>query len=187
MEPWAWGWGGGWGSTLQLTNMDSIFISGSLGRLCKSVRQSGETGGGRCSAVCALRSHSLLYPERVQERKRVMEVGARGGWMRRSGRKGRGLYTLTQQQRLRLGGSGVCIVLCAKATNRSHVYSSRLVTSSWDQQGDRSGRCCGWQTCAAGLVFSSRSGLWFTSTKVWGAGFKLTQRGRGVKCFPNFA
>lgn len=60
--------------------MDSILVSGSLGRLCKAIqRQSGETGGGRWSAVCALHSHSLLDPERVQEKTRLMEVGAGGG------------------------------------------------------------------------------------------------------------
>lgn len=43
------------------------------------------------------------------------------------GWKGEGVegYTLTQQQQLGLGGSGVCIVLCAKATNRSHFLIPR--------------------------------------------------------------
>lgn len=43
------------------------------------------------------------------------------------GCKGEGVegYTLTQQQQLGLGGSGVCIVLCAKATNRSHFLIPR--------------------------------------------------------------
>lgn len=56
---------GGGASALQLTNMDSILISGSLGRLCKAVqRQSGETGGrageeGGAAVPCVLSAATL--------------------------------------------------------------------------------------------------------------------------------
>lgn len=60
---------------------------------------------------------------------RVNGRGGRNEWERLSVADGRGEgvegYTLTQHQQLGLGGSGVCIVLCAKATNRSHFFIPR--------------------------------------------------------------
>lgn len=134
------------------TNMDSILMSMAVGGIhVKLYDISPVKHGGGCSALlspatlyCTLSNWGVTLPALRTGNEGGAGEGhgnVRGGCLNVKGREGCwGLYTLTQQQRLRLGGSGVCIVLCAKATNRSHF----LFLAAGYIIIRLAGHCCGW-------------------------------------------
>lgn len=149
-------------------------VSGSLGHSCKAVRhQCCETWGAvvlfspqplsTVPWVTGVAPHSLSSWKRMGgTRERVLKINM---WVSKCLGRDWGLYTLTQQQRLRLGGSGVCIVLCAKATNRSHFSFLAVGYIIIRIAGNRGGWCEIWSLHYSSFFLTPAvSGEWKLTT-----------------------